>query len=96
MTGLVSVAGTPLQAKVQSWFDPAARGAFTGASGAMLNSGQAVVTLLRSAVQSMQSTLTEADRRRTETQGRSEPNSQTPEAPREPANPVGQNLDVTA
>jgi hypothetical protein len=94
MTGLSSVAGTPLQATVQTFYDNVARGTSTSSYGPMVTPGQAVITLLRSAVQSAEFCRTEVDRRRTE----SDFGSEATAGPTTEQNPttqnLGQNLDV--
>ena len=94
MTGLSSVAGTPLQAKVQTELDSAQRGTSRGVSTHMVTSGEAVVTLLRSAVKSVELVRAEADRQRAESQVQSEAESQTRSARKDPTDPLGQSLDM--
>jgi hypothetical protein len=60
-----------------------------------MSSGQAVITLLRSAVEAMAFSGTEADRKRTDTGVQPEAAQQTPTQDQQTAE-VGQNLDVTA
>lgn len=96
MTGLSSVAGTPLQAKVQSDVDSAARGSGRSHTLGMVTPGQAVVTLLRSAVQSSEFCRAEADRQRAETQSRFQAETEETQRHEDSRRTLGHNLDVTA
>ncbi len=96
MTGLSSVAGTPLQAQVQTASsDTTARNSQRGLSAGMFSTGQAVVTLLQSAVESIEFARAEADRQRTEAQVREDTKEAASPQPTDSTQTLGQSLDVT-
>ncbi len=96
MTGLSSVAGAPLQAKLRDVFDAAQRGEWTRLNPDVANTARVAARMIRSAVQRAEQDRVEAERREADERASDDTARRTESPAPDDTGPTGQCLDVVA